>query len=139
MQFWRHRQHQGPQMASVPRPPTHTQALLPLSLPLGAVIAARGWGVDWSLSGLSLKKIPNYSHRSSIKAASTAHSWCRGVAVPQAQQQVLQTPWGHPTPPPHADPSSEGPQPGAGADMRAFQELGSASCLGDQPWLTGGV
>lgn len=81
---------------------------------------SQGLGVGWSLSGLSLKKIPNYSHRSSIKAASTAHSWCRGVAVPQAQRQVLQTLWGCPARPPHADPSSEGPQPGAGVDMRAF-------------------
>lgn len=40
---------------------------------------------------------------------------------------------GLPCAPAACRPRSHGPQPG----LRAFQELGSASCLGDQPWLMG--
>lgn len=49
---WR---HQGPQMARVPCTLTQT-FLLPPSLPLGELTPVRGWGLDWSPSGLSLKK-----------------------------------------------------------------------------------
>lgn len=102
-----------------------------LRYPLGNT-PVRGWGVDCSPDGLSLKKILNYSHRSSIKAASEVHSWCRGLAVPKpgGRGRVLCGAALRPR-------CMQSPLQRAAARTEGLSGARSASRLRDQPWLMG--